>query len=69
MCFTDNVIPHSLAHQLASELADTVKLSYSSIDAKIMSPRDMQNLRALLPLAGDDIHPVTRTSEQTKAMN
>ncbi|KAG6008108.1 NRPS protein [Claviceps maximensis] len=75
MSFTDNVLPHALAHQLASDLTDTIKLFYTSIDASIMSPCDMQNLPAMLPLPADDANTnnVTTvmdatTHEQNKVM-
>lgn len=70
MAFTHNVISHPLAHQLASDLVDTVKLFYRGIDARIMSPRDMQNLPPLLPLPADDRHDTdTRPAhEQIKTL-
>ncbi|KAG5933953.1 hypothetical protein E4U60_004179 [Claviceps pazoutovae] len=70
ICFTDNVISYSLAHSLASDLTDTIKQFYKEIDAVIMSPRDMQNLPALLPSPADDTNASAEipTSEQVKAM-
>ncbi|KAG5996166.1 NRPS protein [Claviceps spartinae] len=70
ICFTDNVISYSLAHSLASDLTDTIKQFYKDIDAVMMSPRDMQNLPALLPSPADDTNASAAipTSEQIEAM-
>ncbi|KAG5930353.1 NRPS protein, partial [Claviceps africana] len=70
MGFTDNVIPHPMAHQLASDLEDTIKRFYSSTDASIMSPREIQNLPALLPLPADeaDDAAMAPTQEQIKVL-
>lgn len=67
--FTDNVISHSLAQRLASDLADTIIQFYRAMDAKLLAPRDICSLPALLPLPADpDVGLAPPTDEQMAAL-
>lgn len=69
MSFTDGVIPHGLAHQLASDLTETIIQFYKNMDAKLMAPRDLQSLPAMLPLPANNIIVAPPTSEQMTTLN
>ncbi|KAG8414750.1 Nonribosomal peptide synthetase [Metarhizium acridum] len=70
LTFTDNVISHALAQQLASDLADTIIQFHKAMDTKLIAPREIRNLPALLPLPADsNVILSPPTDEQMTALN
>lgn len=70
LSFTGNVISHDLAHELASDLTDTIIQFYKTMDAKLAAPSEIQSLPAFLPRPADtNITTGPPTSEQMTALN
>jgi hypothetical protein len=64
LSFKDQVVSQALAERIASDLSETIIELYTKMGAKLMGPREIYGMSALLPLPEDKDSCVLPTSEQ-----
>jgi hypothetical protein len=64
LSFKDQVVSQALAERIASDLSETIIELYTKMGAKLMGPREIYGMSALLPLPEDKDSSVLPTSEQ-----